>query len=87
MNLNKDWYDQIEQPVRSLVKLLRNQGFNTTCSCGHDKTIQLEWYGFEGEIHKLCSLLLENEYEKFELHGYWSSDGVSKFLEIRLLND
>lgn len=32
---NTDWYDKvIERPIRPIVELLRNNGWNTVCSCG-----------------------------------------------------
>jgi len=35
MRKNIDWYDKfIEAPIRPIVKLLRENGFNTVCSCG-----------------------------------------------------
>ncbi len=79
-----NWYDQIEESVRPLVHLLRDNGFNTVCSCGHENTVQLEWYGVEEDMHRLYNLLTENKYRDFELLAYWSSDNVSRFIEIRL---
>ena len=79
-----DWYDIIEEPVRDLVKLLRNNGFNTFCSCGHEKNIQIEWYGFEEETRRLYSLLWDSGYKEFELHICWPSSGIGRFLEIKL---
>ena len=36
-----DWYNEnIEEPIRDLVKILRDNGFNTTCSCGHNMDIE-----------------------------------------------
>ena len=29
-----DFYSEIEEPIRDLVKYLRDNGINTTCSCG-----------------------------------------------------
>ena len=38
-----DWYiNNIEEPVRDIVRALRNNGVNTECSCGHDMTIQCQ---------------------------------------------
>ena len=32
-----NWYDEnIEEGIRYIVKLLRDNGFNTTCSCEHE---------------------------------------------------
>ncbi len=37
-----NWYENIEEPVRELVRLLRDGGINTTCSCGHDMYVQAD---------------------------------------------
>ena len=38
-----DWYDQfIEDPLKDLIKVLRHNGINTECSCGHDMYIQCQ---------------------------------------------
>jgi hypothetical protein len=82
-----NWYNQIELPVRNLVKLLRNNGFNTTSSCGHKNPfpyVQMEWYGFEEEARKLYNLLCENDYKDFEIQLFWPSSGIGRFMEIRL---
>jgi len=42
---NSDWYDEfIEEGVRDVVRLLRANGYNTTCSCHHDMTIQGQYW-------------------------------------------
>lgn len=85
-----NWYNQIEEPIRGLVKLLRDNGFNTTNSCGHKnplKCVQMEWYGFEEEARRLYNLLCENGYNNFELRLFWPSSGVGRFMEVRLLNE
>ena len=57
MNYEKgDWYDEyIEDPLKGIVRYLRNNGINTTCSCGHKMWI--ECYSHLGhevpELHKL----------------------------------
>lgn len=44
-----DWYENsIEEPIREIVKELRNNGINSFCSCGHGMWIQCEsYYEFE----------------------------------------
>jgi hypothetical protein len=44
-----DWYENnIEEPIREIVKELRSNGINTFCSCGHRMWIQCEsYYEFE----------------------------------------
>lgn len=85
-NLKKDWYNQTEEPIRELVRLLCNNGFNTTCSCGHEMSVQMEWYGFEEEIRRLYNPLGQNGYNNFELRIFWPSSGIGQFMEVKLLN-
>lgn len=57
-----DWYENnIEEPVRDIVKHLRNQGFNTECSCGHDMYIQCQCI-HDGEIYRLHTVLFNYHY-------------------------
>jgi len=68
-----DWYEQmIEEPIKDLVFLLRNNGFNTTCSCGHDMTVEMEYYSGD-DIERLHDLLIENGYTKFIIHVWWET--------------
>ena len=61
----KDWYeDTIEEPIRELVKLLRNEGFNTECSCGHEMYVQCQ-YIMDEEIMRLHKLLFNNGYRNY----------------------
>jgi hypothetical protein len=46
----EDWYDRIEEPLRELVRLLRNEGFNTTCSCDHLQNPTYNLSGMRMEI-------------------------------------
>ena len=78
-----NWYDRIEEPVRALVKLLRDNGFNTFCSCGHEKYIQMAWYACD-DIERLYNLLWDSGYKDFELHLFWRSSGVGRFMEVKL---
>ena len=51
------WYEEnIEEPVRDLVKYLRNRGLNTQCSCGHKMYINCD-YSPDGLIKKLHDML------------------------------
>jgi pyrrolidone-carboxylate peptidase len=62
-----DWYEEhIEEPVRELVKLLRNNGFNTECSCGHEMYVQCN-YILDGEIQRLHNLLTSSGYENYDV--------------------
>ena len=86
--MKENWYKRIEKPVRDLVYLLRNNGFNTTSSCGHTKPtpyVQMAWYVHE-DIQRLYNLLWDNGYKTFELHLFWPSSGIGRFMEVKLLN-
>lgn len=37
-----EFYNQIEEPIRDLVKVLRDNGINTVCSCGHKMYIEAD---------------------------------------------
>lgn len=54
-----DWYSEnIEEPIRDLVRVLRNNGFNTESSCGHEMTVQCRYLP-DGELQRLHNLLFE----------------------------
>ncbi len=60
-----DWYkDNIEEPVRGIVKLLRDNGFNTQSSCGHSMTVQCEFLP-DGPINRLHNLLFNNGFRNY----------------------
>lgn len=85
-----EWYGQIEEPVRALVKVLRNNGFNTVSSCGHSNpypSIQMEWYGSDDEARRLYNLLHDTGYSRFEIRCIWPSSGVGRFMEVSLFGD
>ena len=65
----QDWYEKnIEEPIRELVKLLRNNGINTICSCGHEMYCECETYGnFYDEAKGVYDLLVKNGYKHFRI--------------------
>ena len=68
IKMNK-WIDlKIEEPLKNLVRLLRLEGFNTTCSCGHYPTpnVEMECYS-PVDVSRLYDLLVENNYINFEI--------------------
>jgi hypothetical protein len=70
-----NWYDNIEEPVRDLVKYLRNEGINTTCSCGHDMYIEgdIAIDGFAQQLDvALFNYFTEHKIKKF----FWYSIDV-----------
>ena len=59
-----NWYEKnIEKGVRELVFYLRNNGFNTECSCEHEKYVQCQ-YILDGEIMRLLNILSNYFHEK-----------------------
>ena len=61
------WYeDTIEEEIRDAVKLLRDNGFNTECSCGHDMYVQCQ-YVLDADIKRLHDLLFNNGYRDYRI--------------------
>jgi len=62
-----DWYDEhIEPGIRSQVRLLRDNGFNTLSSCEHRMQIDCE-FSPDGEVQRLHNLLWDNGYKNYLL--------------------
>jgi len=61
------WYEEsIEEPIRGIVRALRDNGVNTTCSCGHKMYVEADIIpdGMLQTIHKtLFNYLAENDRE------------------------
>ena len=62
----RDWYDCIELAVRDVVKELRNNGINTTCSCGHKMVIQGDSVDLNSDEEVISTIMLEKNLN-FEL--------------------
>lgn len=84
------WYENIEEPLKEIVYILRNNGVNTTNSCGHNLEIECSYY-VDGEIKQIYELiynyLAENGYKvTFDIDVIVSVDkGIPHAsLEIRL---
>ena len=58
------WYDTIEKEIRPIVRLLRDNGYNTTGSCGHDRYVELDIYDFK-QVELLWRLLYDKGYRDF----------------------
>lgn len=60
-----EWYERfIEKPIQPLVKLLRDNGFETFSSCGHEMNCYCH-YLMDGEIKRLYDLLINNGFLHF----------------------
>lgn len=83
-----NWYvEYIEEPVRNLVKLLRNNGFNTVSSCGHEMYVQCE-YLVDGELQRLHNLLFNSGYRNYTItvHIQVMEGHLYQHFEIKLPN-
>lgn len=62
---SSDWYERyIEEPVRELVRTLRNNGINTESSCGHDMNIQCQFVPDKQEIGVIYNMVYNYLHEK-----------------------
>lgn len=83
--MNSDsWYNKnIEQPILPLVKLLRNNGVNTTCSCGHEMYCECEYYG--GPLENIFNLLLDHGYKNFKIETCMGiNDGIRHYKSLTI---
>ena len=64
-----DWYSQIEPEIRDLVRLLRNNGFNTTCSCGHEMTIDVDLLNNLDNAERLANFLQDQGIQNFKIEA------------------
>ncbi len=61
-----EFYREIEEPIRDIVRTLRDNGVNTTCSCGHDIYVEADIIpdGMLQTIHRtLFNYLAESKKE------------------------
>ena len=74
---------EVEEPLKGLVATLRNHGFNTVCSCGHNPRpyIQMEWYS-DDDVTKLYNLLVEMGYINFVIEATWTYRINERNLEL-----
>ena len=82
-----DWYDNIEEGVRDIVRALRNNGINTICSCGHDMYVQFESYNDPTHEHwTVYNVMTELGYKEFtiEFRYEFRETGQSHYGEIKI---
>ena len=60
------WYDSLEPGIRDVVRLLRDNGFNTECSCEHEGYVQCAYFA-DGELARLDNLLFNAGYRDYSL--------------------
>ncbi len=59
------WYRRIESGIRRHVRLLRNNGFNTTSSCEHRMEVTLNLYA--AHLDELDALLQKSGFKDYTL--------------------
>lgn len=76
-----DWYDQyIEDPLKGIVRYLRNNGVNTELSCGHEMYIHCQFTTTTWTLEDLRTLV----YVYLSEHpGDLGFDGISFTIDIR----
>lgn len=69
---NKDlenWYEKyIEPEIRDVVRLLRNNGVNTECSCGHQMWVQFQVISID-DVDRVDKLLTNSGYRNFSIEA------------------
>jgi len=79
-----DWYDEnIERGVRNLVRLLRNNGWNTISSCEHNMSVTMEWYGAYEPEH-LVEFLQAHGYDEFAITAHMGVLGERRVKWLRV---
>ena len=82
------FYSAIDPGIRQLVKLLRDNGINTTCSCEHDSEIQFD-VEQDGDVMAIHRLLSCNGYKgyRIETNFGFPPDGFPYHRGRLLLNE
>ena len=63
------WYEEaIEPGIRNQVRLMRDNGFNTTSSCGHVGYVELTLC-HDGELMRLDYLLFNEGYRNYAIES------------------
>jgi hypothetical protein len=82
-----NWYEQvIEEPIRNIVRILRNNGINTISSCGHRMWIECEVYDAEAELRKIYDALTEFGYYHYsaQVIDDISEMGRNRYIKIKI---
>ena len=63
----KEFYFDIEEKVRKWVRLLRNAGINTECSCEHEGYIQCQSLDPSFEIDTIRKVFLKEKLFEYKI--------------------
>lgn len=78
-----EWYDTIEPGIRPIVRLLRDNGINTTCSCEHTMRVEADWQ-LDEELRVIYGLLCEQGYV-FEIIAHWDCSLCTSSRRLEIL--
>ena len=83
------FYEEIEPGVREIVRLLRDNGINTTCSCEHEQYIQFELVGLAHEVEFIHNLLFNAGLRGYSIETVFGQppDGLGYHRGTIRLND
>jgi len=60
------FYETLEPGIREMVRLLRNNGFNTTGSCEHEMYVDIDLHAADG-VDQLYRLLFDGGHRGFKI--------------------
>lgn len=85
MRKDTKFYNALEKPIKETVRLLRDNGFNTTCSCGHKLWVEMEFTHQDNEvILNLKNLLTVNGYKDFKISTHWDTYLNTRSMKLQL---
>lgn len=80
------WYKfNIEEPIREIVKRLRNNGINTFCSCGHNMWIECQTCDPTTDLMTIFNVLVTMGIKKYKVSidtNYNATHWYTTFLTI-----
>ena len=84
-----NFYLQLEPAIRPVVWALRENGINTTCSCGHEMYVECESWDPTNEFNTIYNVLYEMGYREFTIELKWEvhkMGDIFRGLIIKMLN-
>ena len=80
-----DWYKlNIEEPIRHVVKALRDNGINTVCSCGHGMWVQCESYDQSNELNTIYHVLIKLGYDNYRAQVFDEIRDGQRYTNIQI---
>jgi len=79
-----NWYKKLEPKIRPYVKLLRDNGINTTNSCEHDMSIDIALKDM-AEVDYIGSVLIDNAVNNFTIEARLDKRGTGYWLRTAIV--